>query len=102
MSFKSPKTISIITIGDELLIGQTIDTNSAWMAQVLNKVGFSINRRVAIGDDWDNIWNALNEEEKKNDIVKVLLNNIIKYVKTKIYPKAYLAYNRLSFVHQDL
>lgn len=71
MSFKSPKTISIITIGDELLIGQTIDTNSAWMAQVLNKAGFSINRRVAIGDDWDNIWNALQEEEKKNDIILI-------------------------------
>ena len=71
MSFKSPKTISIITIGDELLIGQTIDTNSAWMEQVLNKAGFSINRRVAIGDDWDNIWNALNEEEKKNDIILI-------------------------------
>ena len=61
----------ILTIGDELLIGQTIDTNSAWMAQVLNKAGFSINRRVAIGDDWDNIWNALNEEEKKNDIILI-------------------------------
>lgn len=71
MSIKSPKTISIVTIGDELLIGQTIDTNSAWMAQVLNKAGFSINRRVAIGDDWDNIWNALLEEEKKNDIILI-------------------------------
>jgi nicotinamide-nucleotide amidase len=30
---------SIITIGDELLIGQVIDTNSAWMAQELNKIG---------------------------------------------------------------
>jgi len=71
MSFKSPKTISIVTIGDELLIGQTIDTNSAWMAQVLNKAGFSINRRVAIGDDWNNIWNALQEEEKRNDIILI-------------------------------
>jgi nicotinamide-nucleotide amidase len=71
MNIKSPKTISIVTIGDELLIGQTIDTNSAWMAQVLNKAGFSINRRVAIGDDWDNIWNALQEEEEKNDIILI-------------------------------
>ena len=42
--------ISIITIGDELLIGQVIDTNSAWMAQELNKAGFWVNRRLAIGD----------------------------------------------------
>ena len=71
MSNKVPKTVSIITIGDELLIGQTIDTNSAWMAQELNKAGFSINRRVAIGDSWDDIWNCLQEEEEKNDIVLI-------------------------------
>ncbi|MFN8247007.1 MAG: molybdopterin-binding protein [Ferruginibacter sp.] len=34
---------SIITIGDELLIGQVIDTNSAWMAQELNKNGIAVN-----------------------------------------------------------
>lgn len=71
MSLKAPKTVSIITIGDELLIGQTIDTNSAWMAQALNKAGFSINRRVAIGDQWEQIWNALIEEEAKNDIILI-------------------------------
>jgi nicotinamide-nucleotide amidase len=42
---------SIITIGDELLIGQVIDTNSAWMAQNLNKYGIGVTRRVAVGDD---------------------------------------------------
>ena len=54
--------ISIITIGDELLIGQVIDTNSAWMAQELNKAGFWVNRRVAIGDGRDDILKALEEE----------------------------------------
>jgi nicotinamide-nucleotide amidase len=71
MTIKVPKAISIVTIGDELLIGQTIDTNSAWMAQELNKAGFSIHRRVAIGDTWDDIWNCLKEEEEKNDIVLI-------------------------------
>lgn len=71
MSENAPKTVSIITIGDELLIGQTIDTNSAWMAQQLNKVGFHISRRVAIGDNWDDIWNTLEEEESKNDIILI-------------------------------
>ena len=47
--------ISIITIGDELLIGQVIDTNSAWMAQELNKAGFWVNRRLAIGDGREDI-----------------------------------------------
>ena len=71
MSSNTSKTVSIITIGDELLIGQTIDTNSAWMAQALNKAGFSINRRVAVGDQWDQIWDALIEEEAKNDIILI-------------------------------
>lgn len=62
---------SIITIGDELLIGQTIDTNSAWMAEELNKIGAWVKRRVAVGDVWDDIWNALDEESKKVDIILI-------------------------------
>lgn len=54
--------ISIITIGDELLIGQVIDTNSAWIAQEMNKAGFRIKRRVAVGDVWEEIWEALDQE----------------------------------------
>ena len=41
---------SIITIGDELLIGQVIDTNSAWLAQQLNQIGIWVKRRVAVGN----------------------------------------------------
>jgi nicotinamide-nucleotide amidase len=62
---------SIITIGDELLIGQVIDTNSAWMAQQLNKVGIRVARRVAVGDVWQEIWNALDEESKHADIILI-------------------------------
>jgi nicotinamide-nucleotide amidase len=62
---------SIITIGDELLIGQVIDTNSAWMAQELNKIGVWVKRRVAVGDAWDEIWNALNEEHEKSQIILI-------------------------------
>ena len=47
--------VSIITIGDELLIGQVADTNSAWIAQELNKAGIRVKRRVAVGDVWDEI-----------------------------------------------
>ncbi|RYF90565.1 MAG: CinA family nicotinamide mononucleotide deamidase-related protein [Chitinophagaceae bacterium] len=61
--------VSIITIGDELLIGQVIDTNSAWMAQELNKAGFRLKRRVAVGDVWDEIWKALDEESAQADVV---------------------------------
>ncbi|MEQ1678726.1 MAG: DUF559 domain-containing protein, partial [Chitinophagaceae bacterium] len=60
---------SIITIGDELLIGQTIDTNSAFIAQELNKIGVWVRRRVAVGDVYDDIWNALDEEGRQSDII---------------------------------
>src|SRR5882757_1220840 len=62
---------SIITIGDELLIGQVIDTNSAFIAQELNKAGFAVARRVAVGDDWNEIWTALDEEQKHADIILI-------------------------------
>lgn len=62
---------SIITIGDELLIGQVIDTNSAWMAQQLNLAGISVLRRVAVGDVYDEIWKALEEESKRTDIILI-------------------------------
>ena len=60
---------SIITIGDELLIGQVVDTNSAFIAQQLNKNGFALKHRVAVGDVWDDIWNALDAESKLADII---------------------------------
>ncbi|HKH61517.1 MAG TPA: CinA family nicotinamide mononucleotide deamidase-related protein [Flavitalea sp.] len=60
---------SIITIGDELLIGQVIDTNSAWMAQELNKIGVWVKRRVAVGDTREDIWNALEEESRYSQII---------------------------------
>ena len=62
---------SIITIGDELLIGQVIDTNSAWMAQELNKAGIRVCRRVAVGDVWNEIWTALDEESRHADIILI-------------------------------
>ena len=62
---------SIITIGDELLIGQTIDTNSAWMAQELNRIGIWVQRRVAVGDRWEDIWKALDEEAAHSRIILI-------------------------------
>ena len=62
---------SIITIGDELLIGQVIDTNSAWMATELNKAGIWVRRRVAIGDAREEIIHALNEESNIADIILI-------------------------------
>jgi nicotinamide-nucleotide amidase len=60
---------SIITIGDELLIGQVVDTNSAWIAQELNKAGIWLKRRVSVGDVKEEIIHALNEESKSSHIL---------------------------------
>ncbi len=62
---------SIITIGDELLIGQTIDTNSAWIAQELNKIGVWVKRRVAVGDNREDIWQALDNETLESEIILI-------------------------------
>jgi len=64
-------TASIITIGDELLIGQVVDTNSPWMSQQLNNIGVWVHHRVAVGDMWEDIWNALDEESKRSNIILI-------------------------------
>src|SRR3954470_23321406 len=64
-------TASIITIGDELLIGQVVDSNSPWMSQQLNNIGVWVQHRVAVGDVWDDIWNALDQESKRSNIILI-------------------------------
>jgi nicotinamide-nucleotide amidase len=60
---------SIITIGDELLIGQTIDTNSAFIAQELNKIGIWVKRRIAVGDVKGEILSALQEQSQDCQVI---------------------------------
>ena len=60
---------SIITIGDELLIGQVIDTNSAYIAQKLNSIGVQVKNRVAVGDNIKDITEALDAAISQNNIV---------------------------------
>lgn len=62
---------TIITIGDELLIGQTIDTNSAWIARQLNLLGIDVLRRVAVADSEPDIQLALDEEIPRADIILI-------------------------------
>ena len=59
----------VITIGDEILIGQTLDTNTGWISQELNKIGVWVKKRIAVGDVWDDIWKVLDEESKEADII---------------------------------
>lgn len=62
---------SIITIGDELLIGQTIDTNSAWIGAELSKSGFDVTRKTSVHDRRDDILSALSEAAGKSDVVLI-------------------------------
>lgn len=62
-------TASICTIGDEILIGQIIDTNSSYISRELNSLGIRVTRMVSIGDDHDTIINSLKQELSENDIV---------------------------------
>lgn len=65
--FESMKA-EIITIGDELLLGQVIDTNSAWLGQQLNQLGIRVHHKSAIPDDRDAIINALSQANERSDI----------------------------------
>jgi nicotinamide-nucleotide amidase len=60
---------SILTIGDELLIGQVIDTNSAWLADRLSELGFEIIKILSISDSSRAIAEAVNELMGQSDIV---------------------------------
>lgn len=59
----------IITIGDEILIGQIVDTNSQWIAKELNKIGVAVYQITSIQDDQQHILNAFKEAQDRVDIV---------------------------------
>ncbi len=59
----------IITIGDEILIGQIVDTNSAWLAQQLNDIGVDVRQITSISDSRRHIIAALDTAKKKADLI---------------------------------
>jgi len=61
----------IITIGDEILIGQIVDTNSQWIGTELNKIGVSVYQITSIQDDKQHILNAFKEAQERADIVLI-------------------------------
>src|SRR5690606_33591367 len=61
----------IITIGDEILIGQIVDSNSAWMAQQLNEIGIEVKQISSVSDKIEEIKNALTLALKRADIILV-------------------------------
>lgn len=61
----------ILTIGDELLYGQIVDTNSQWMSVELDKIGIKIIRKTTVGDQEDEILTVFAEAEERVDIVLI-------------------------------
>lgn len=59
----------LLTIGDEILIGQVVDTNSAWMAQQLNLIGAQVQTMTSIGDTHQEIVTALRQIAPTTDVV---------------------------------
>ncbi|MCX6224445.1 MAG: competence/damage-inducible protein A [Bacteroidia bacterium] len=62
-------TSEIITIGDEILIGQTIDTNSAWIGERMSMIGIPVKRIISISDSPDEIRLALADSVSRADVV---------------------------------
>jgi len=61
----------IITIGDEILIGQIVDTNSAWMGTLLNENGIKVYQITSVSDNRQHILNALKEASERADIILI-------------------------------
>ncbi len=62
-------TASVCTIGDEILIGQIIDTNTALISRALNDAGVKVRRKLSVGDEPSEILDTLRKELQDNDIV---------------------------------
>ena len=62
---------SIITIGDEILIGQIVDTNSSWMAAQLNLLGIDVVEMRSVSDELDQMVTVLQQALHHSDLVSV-------------------------------
>lgn len=68
---KQATLATLITIGDEILIGQTVDTNSTFMSRQLNSIGIKVHEIISISDDAQHIKSALDTALKTADIVLI-------------------------------
>lgn len=66
-----PRYAEIISIGDEILYGQTLDTNSHWISAKMDEIGIKVRRKITIGDEREEILAALKESSDRSDIVLI-------------------------------
>lgn len=90
---------SIITIGDEILIGQIVDTNSAWMAQSLNAVGAHVVKIITSSDGHEDIIKSIKEAIEISDVV--LITGGLGPTKDDITKKAIADYLNVEMVFSD-
>lgn len=64
-------TAELLTIGDELLYGQIVDTNSQWMGAELSNAGIKVIRKTTVGDVHEEIMSAFSEAERRADIILI-------------------------------
>ncbi|TXI13929.1 MAG: competence/damage-inducible protein A [Pedobacter sp.] len=88
----------IITIGDEILIGQIVDTNSAWMAQKLNDIGISVKQISSVSDNRDHIMEALQLAAGRSDLI--LMTGGLGPTKDDITKKTLASYFNVG-IHRD-
>lgn len=90
---------AIVTIGDEILIGQIVDTNSAWMAEKMTSAGFEIVEKIAIGDDARQIKDTIDDVSERVDVI--LMTGGLGPTKDDITKKTLCEYFDTTLVFND-
>jgi nicotinamide-nucleotide amidase len=91
---------SVLTIGDEILIGQIVDTNSAWIAQKLNEIGIRVCAKISAADTQNSIVDALNFAKQKSDLI--IITGGLGATKDDITKKTLAGYFDLElYFHQE-
>jgi nicotinamide-nucleotide amidase len=91
--------ISILTVGDEILIGQIVDTNSAWMGQQLNLAGARVETVISVGDTMAAIHTGLREAMEQADVI--LMTGGLGPTKDDITKKALAEYMGVDMIFHD-
>jgi nicotinamide-nucleotide amidase len=89
----------IITIGDEILIGQIVDTNSAWIAHELNNIGIRVKQISSVSDDREHILAALNEAAGRVSVI--LITGGLGPTKDDITKKTIADYFGVGFIENE-
>lgn len=92
-------TASIVTIGDEILIGQIIDTNSSYIAKALDKIGIETTEMFSISDDENHIVSTFNKLQNNVDIV--IITGGLGPTKDDVTKKTFCAYFEDTLINND-